>query len=82
MNELKQFYKGFRKGMGNFGFNIALIINTILLTIVYFIAVGLTSIVAKIFEKDFLETKLSKKGSYWSDLNLKKKKIEEYYRQF
>lgn len=81
MRELKQFFKGFKKGMSNFGHNIALIINTILLTFVYLIGVGLTSIFAKIFRKHFLEIKLSK-NSYWSDLKLKKKKLEDYYRQF
>ena len=81
MKELKQFFKGFRGGMKSFGQNIALIINTILLTFVYLIGVGLTSIIAKIVGKHFLDTKL-KKGTYWSDLNLKKKNIEKYYRQF
>jgi hypothetical protein len=45
-------------------------------------AVGLTSIFAKIFKKHFLETKLPKDATYWSDLNLKNKPIEKYYRQF
>ena len=79
---MRQFFKGLKKGMGNFGYNIALIINTILLSFVYVVGVGFTSTIAKIFRKHFLETKLSNKGSYWSDLNLKKKPIEKYYRQF
>lgn len=82
MRELKQFFGGFKKGMGNFGQNIALIINTTLLFFVYIIGVGFTAMIAKIFGKHFLETKLSKKDSYWSDLKLKKKSIEKYYRQF
>lgn len=82
MRKLKQFFEAFKKGMGNFGHIITLIINTTLLTFVYLIGVGLTFIFAKIFRKHFLEIKLSKKDSYWSDLNLKKKPIEEYYRQF
>jgi len=82
MRELKRFFRGFKKGMASFGQSISLLINTILLAFVYFLGVGLTSIVAKIVGKHFLETKLSKKGTYWSDLNLKKKPIEEYYRQF
>ncbi len=83
MNGLKQFFKGFKKGMTDFSSNIIVIINSILLAIVYIVGVGLTSIIAKIFRKKFLDTKLSKeKESYWSDLNLKKKKIEDYYRQF
>lgn len=82
MTELRQFYRGFKKGMRDFGQNIALIINTILLSFVYLIGVGLTSIVAKIFRKHFLDMKLHKDGTYWSKLNLKKKSINEYYRQF
>jgi len=82
MKEAKQFFKGIKKGMRNFGQSIALIINTLLLFFVYVIGVGITSIIAKIFGKHFLETKLSKKDSYWCYLNLKKKPIEEYYRQF
>ena len=83
MNSLKQFFSGFKKGMHDFGQNIAIIINSTLLLIVYVIGVGLTSILAKIFGKHFLETKISKKReTYWSDLNIKKKPIETYYRQF
>jgi len=82
MNEVRQFFKGFKQGMKSFGSNIALIVNTILLSLVYVMGVGITSIIAKLIGKRFLETKLSKKSTYWSDLNLKKKHIEEYYRQF
>jgi len=81
MMELKQFFIGFKKGMAGFGQSISLLINTILLTFVYLLGVGLTSIVAKIVGKHFLDVKL-KKGTYWSDLNLKKEDIEKYYRQF
>lgn len=82
MKELKQFFIGFRKGMENFGHNIGLIVNTALLAFVYLMGVGLTSIFAKLFRKHFLETKLLNNDTYWSDLNLKKKPIKEYYRQF
>ena len=82
MRELKQFFSGFRKGMKDFSHNIALIVNSVLLSIVYLVGVGLTVIFAKLFRKHFLDMKLSKKETYWSDLNLKKKPIEEYYRQF
>ena len=79
----RRFLIGLKKGMGSFGFNIALIINTVLLTFVYIIGIGFTSIIAKIFKKHFLELKVSKnKESYWQNLNLKKRPIEEYYRQF
>lgn len=83
MNEIKQFFKGFKKGFSAFGHNISIIINSILLLIVYLIGVGMTSIFAKVFNKHFLQKKIiAKKTTYWSDLNLKKKPIDEYYRQF
>lgn len=78
---VKKFCSGFKDGMGIFGQNIALIINTFLLSIVYILGVGITSIIAKIVGKSFLETK-KKKESYWVELNLRKKEMEEYYRQF
>jgi DNA polymerase II large subunit len=52
------------------------------LTGVYIVGVGLTSLTARIFKKHFLDIKMKNVKSYWIDLNLKKKKIEEYYRQF
>jgi len=81
MRKLKHFFNGFQKGVKSFGDNISTIINFILLSIVYLIGFGLTSITAKIFGKHFLDIK-KKKGSYWYDLNLKNKSIKEYYRQF
>lgn len=75
--------KSFKKGIHDFGENIAVIVNTILLFIVYIIGVGITSIVAKIFGKHFMELKIdNNKDTYWSDLNIDKKSMEDYYRQF
>ena len=83
MKKLKQFFNGFKKGIKDFGENISIIVNSILLTVVYLIGVGITSLFAKIFKKHFLGIKISKKArTYWSDLNLKKKPMKEYYRQF
>ena len=83
MNYLLQFFKGFKKGVHDFGQIIAISINSVLLLVIYTVGVGLTSIFAKIFRKHFLDMDVSKKRkTYWSDLNLKKKKMEEYYRQF
>ena len=78
---MKLFFKGFKKGMKNFGDKITVIVNTILLTVTYLVGVGLTSIAAKIVGKKFLGKNKSKE-SYWSDLDLKKEPIEKYYRQF
>jgi hypothetical protein len=75
------FFNSFKKGFMDFGKNITLIVNCILLTPVYFIGVGITSIIAKISGKHFIDTKMGKK-TYWKELNLKKKPLDEYYRQF
>ncbi len=75
-------FVGFTEGFKEFGDIITNIINFFLLSIVYFIGVGFTSLFAKIFNKSFLDIKKIKKDSYWKDLNLKKKPIEDYYKQF
>jgi len=83
MNALQQFLNGFKKGMGTFGQAIGTIVNFCLLAVIYFVGVGVTSLIAKLSGKKFLQTKIKKEAAtYWSDLNLKKKPIEEYYRQF
>ncbi len=78
---IKTFLKGAKEGMSLFGQNIALIVNTFLLFMVYLVGVGMTSLIAKLVGKHFLDMK-KKKDTYWKDFNLKKKPIEEYYRQF
>jgi len=80
---MKEFLKGLKKGFENFGKNIAIIINSILLAIVYIIGVGITSIIAKIFGKHFMDMKISKqRKSYWSKLDVGKEPKERYYRPF
>ena len=79
---MNDFFKGFKKGMTGFGHNISVIVNSALLIIVYFVGVGITSIIAKLFNKKFLDMKIADKETYWKDLNLKNKDIEEYHRQF
>ncbi len=81
MSGIRQFSGGFRNGMHNFGENICLIINSALLFLVYFTGVGITSIAAKLSGKHFLDMQ-PKEDTYWSELNLKKKPAESYYRQF
>jgi len=82
MKGLEQFFKGFKKGFEEFGYSIMIVINSFFLSVVYLIGVEITSLTGKLIGKRFLETDLSEKNTYWSDLNLKRKSIEEYYRQF
>lgn len=80
---IKEFLNEFKHGQKLFAETIAVLINSFLLTLVYFIGIGLTSITAKIFKKQFLDMKISRKcNTYWEDLNLTKKPMEDYYRQF
>jgi hypothetical protein len=83
VSQIKPFVKGFRKGMEKFGLAIAVIVNTILLFFVYLAGVGFTSLFGRLAGKRFLETSVSaEEETYWSGLDLKKKPIDEYYRQF
>lgn len=83
MKKINEFITGFKEGQKLFGEHIGIIINSILLSLVYFLGVGITSIFARIFGKHFLELNIDKGlPTYWSELNLTKKSMEEYYRQF
>ena len=83
MNLLAGFLKGFRRGMGDFSLNISALVNAALLSVVYAVGVGLTSVFARLVGKRFLELKPSSEAaSYWSDLDLGGKPLEGHYRQF
>jgi hypothetical protein len=77
------FFKDVRKGMERFGKDISTLVNTVILSVVYIISVGITSLVARMAGKRFLDMKLDKKAkSYWSNLNARKRSMDQYYRQF
>lgn len=48
------FWKGFRAGFRGFGLRIADAVNLLLLFPVYFIGVGITSLIGKLFRTSFL----------------------------
>jgi len=69
--------------MKYFGSNIGVIVNSLLLSVVYILGVGLTSLIIRLSGKRLMDIKNKKTGkTYWNDLNLRKKKIKKYYRQF
>jgi|WetSurMetagenome_2_1015567.scaffolds.fasta_scaffold1883665_1 hypothetical protein len=78
------FFKGFYKGMKKFGANIVSITNFIILVPVYLIGVGISSIIAKITGKKFLNMKKfdKKAKSYWVEKQRKKQDLEDSYNQF
>lgn len=80
---MRNFWTGFKKGMQKFSHHVGRVVNTILLILIYFLAVGPTSLIAKLRKKHFLKLSLEKESnSYWEDLNLSKQSIEKYYKQF
>lgn len=76
-----KFFNGFRNGFKDFGGKVTNAVNFILLSIVYFIGVGTTSLFSKLIGKHFLDLKPNK-SSYWVKRKPIKTKIEEHYRQF
>lgn len=76
-------FKSFLTGFKSFGANISVLVNFILLSLVYFLGIGVTAGAAKIFRKKFLDLgKHKDKSSYWLPLDLKTKGKEYYYKQF
>jgi len=70
MKYFKIFFGAVKNGFKKFGENIALIINSILLSVVYILGIGLTAIISKICGKSFLDRKISgKEKNYWNNLN-------------
>lgn len=61
---------------------VSTIVNFILLSIVYFIGIGIVSIPAKLFGKHFLELKKQNKSSNWHEHKVTKEPLEKYYRTF
>ena len=54
---MKIFFKGYKEGMKEFGETISIVVNSILLSVVYILGVGITKIFSKIKNKEFLELK-------------------------
>lgn len=83
MNKLNSFFKEFHKGQALFGETISTVVNSLLLSLVYFLGIGLTSIFAKFANRRFLdkETDLLKE-SYWEEFHFMKIEEGEHFRQY
>ena len=83
MSTIKTFITGLRDGFGNFSHTLMNIVNFILLSLVYFTAIALVSIISKLLGKKFLDLRLNKvKSSYWLNKPITTKPLESYYKQF
>ena len=69
--------KEFQHGLKEFSTCISTIVNTVLLSIVYIVGVGIASLSNKLSKKELLELK-QKDTTYWSDF----KQSDKHYRQF
>lgn len=58
------------------------IVNFILLSLTYFISIGIVSIIMKLSGKRFLDVKKQNKTSNWHEHKLTKQPLEKYYRTF
>ena len=73
----------FRRGFAHCGRNVPTLINTALLSMVYALGVGPTALLARAAGKKFLQTDMPADAkTWWDDLDLKTRPMEEYYRQF
>lgn len=79
----KSFVAFIRESLKDFFNYVNQIINTVLLSIVYILAVSFTWFIAKIFKKKFLDLAIDKnKKTYWEDFEQGDKLNTNYFRQF
>ena len=77
------FFADIKEGFKLYGEVIATVVNSVLLTIVYVIGVGLTSIFTKVIGKKFLEMKIDDSSeTYWNELNIGDEDMDSHYKQF
>ncbi len=77
------FIKSIKNGLDIFSQNIITLVNALLLSLVYFIGVGITKLFTKLQGKRLLDTNIDKnKETYWQQVKEKSTHIDEYYKQF
>lgn len=80
---MKEIKDDFLNGFKSFGLNFNALINLIVLSLVYLIGIGPSSVVAKVLGKHFLELKSSpQRKSYWVKFDAGAPKISNFLRQF
>lgn len=83
MWKFKQYFSPFTEGMHFFGDRVSAIVNSLLLGVVYFIGIGIPSILARIKGKNFLEVELDRQAaSYWRPIHEGNEPLKRYLRQF
>ena len=81
--EIKYFFIGIYKGYKYFGECVSSLINLVAFSLTYFLGVGITSIIGKLIENDFISDCKNEVETYWVNSEISKKnKLEDYYKQF
>ena len=80
MGNGKIFLKSYARGFQTFGLHVSTVVNFVLLLIVYFVGIGLTSLFGKAARKKFLDLNPESK-TYWTELKLSYKE-EDYKKMF
>ena len=75
------FLVGFRKGFTAFGHRVNDVITFLVLVPVYFIGVGITSIIGRLAKKKFLDINPSG-DTYWINVDEKEDTLDDYRRSF
>lgn len=79
---IKDLFSYIKEGSKYFGEDISSIINSILLTFVYFFGVGITRIFIIFKKEKLIELNIDyKKPSYWEPIRINQKE-DDFYRQF
>lgn len=82
MRYLSDFKIGVLDGFKEFGEIFPSILNFIILTVIYFVGIGFSSVLKLVLRKEFMELKTDKKKkSYWEDLNIGKNK-DNIFKQY
>ena len=79
---MKRFLLLIWAGWKKFAHALGIVNTTILLSISYFVIIGLVSIISRIFGADFLDKRLRKKSSYWRKREPLDTSLEACRRQF
>jgi hypothetical protein len=81
----RYFFLGVKTGARRFSALLADSVNLVLLFLVYFLGVGVTSIIARVFSKKFLDMGSTQESckTYWRTVSPSKETDKSYfYRQF
>ena len=82
MEKLKSALKSFLKILEKITKPIGIVVSAILLTLVYFVVIGLAAMVGMIFRRDFIDSKKKGPDTYWKDADFSGSDIKKYYRQY